>query len=164
MVALTEHAPLIEDIRLLKMAEARQGAFAMLLSEMTATVLRQPALLEEARAMLGEVEQARVEIARQLERLNHGLPVHGHGVIEWAAVQNIAEAAREEDEIHRHLSMRVHDVRAAEVLHRISVERGAQAAVMEGLRGKPLPRYAGDASLAPWPERSVLHDPPRRGA
>lgn len=150
---------LLEDVRLLKLAEARQAAFAALLLELATTALRDHPSLDLLRERLCAAERHRAEIARHLRRLNAALVPLDAREVERAAFLDLAEAARTERDHHRGLAARLHDPEAADLLRRLADAKESESHALDALGGRILPPDTGFPP--PLPARSALRASPR---
>lgn len=153
---------LLEDVRLLKLAEAREAAFAAFLVELGASCIHDPAFLARLHGLLCAAEARRAGLARHLQRLNDGIPAARPDEVERAALLDLSEAARGDAALHRDLAPRLHDAAAAEALRVFAHVRQEESALL-ALLAEGLPAPGGlAAGIPPPPGRSRLHPAPRK--
>lgn len=152
--------PLLEDIRLLKLAEAREVAFIALLVDLSASLVRDRAALAHVHELLCAAQTRRLALARRLERLNARLAERRPEEVERAALMDLAEAARGDEAFHRDLAPRLHDDDDARLLRDLAAAKHREAAALDELAGV-LTRGAPDAAgrMPPLPGRSTMHAP-----
>lgn len=114
----------LQDIRLLKLAELYERAYEAFVIEMAERVVDDDAARAALMKLVDPADQHGERIAAELERLNASIPPAEHMDVLRAALMDVCDTERAARRFYAEHADKVHDPRVARLFQQLAVEEG----------------------------------------